>query len=318
MQPHLIDHQSLEKIKTILIYLGLLAAAFFSMQFVGSFTAPQKELKLYEDKINLALRRTGHHLLKSVGDSNTEIPPVERVGDKTWRLQLNHNFHYTSLPAMLHQSMKQYGIDVPYEVAVKRCDNKKIQLGYHLNDYLKAGVVPCQDRSETMNCQFIEVSFTTNAATTRSPWFYMWALLTPFAYFLWTRFQKRQTNKRTIPSAIPVEMVAVDREPLLQFGAFKLDFTGQKLLFGEIIYSLTYREAKLLHLFVTHANQILERSVIIEKVWADEGVLVGRSVDMFVSRLRKMLKEDPTVQIVAVHGIGYRLEILGQNDSIND
>ncbi len=315
--PHLTDHQSLEKIKTTLIYLGLLAAAVFSMQFVGSLTAPQKELKLYEDKINLALRRTGHHLLKSAGDSITEIPPVERIGDNTWRLQLNHSFDYASLPTMLHQSMGQYGIDVPYEVAVKRCDNKKIQLGYHLNDYLKAGVVPCQDRSETMNCQFIEVSFTTNAAATRSPWFYMWALLTPFAYFLWIRFIKPPSHKKPVLTAIPVELVAAEREPLLQFGTFKLDFTGQKLIYGDKVHSLTFREAKLLHLFVTHANQILERSVIIEKVWADEGVLVGRSVDMFVSRLRKMLKDDPTIQIVAVHGIGYRLEIAGQNEDIN-
>lgn len=120
-----------------------------------------------------------------------------------------------------------------------------------------------------------------------------------------------------MPPTIPVEMVAADREPLLQFGAFLLDFTGQKLIHLDAVHNLTYREAKLLHLFVTHANQVLERSTIIEKVWADEGVLVGRSVDMFVSRLRKMLKEDATVQIVAVHGIGYRLEVGGQNDSIN-
>ena len=82
----------MEKVKTTLIYLGLLAAAIFSMQFVGSLTAPQKELKLYEDKINLALRRTGHHLLKSAGDSITEIPPVEKVSDHSWRLQVNHHF----------------------------------------------------------------------------------------------------------------------------------------------------------------------------------------------------------------------------------
>lgn len=305
----------MEKVKTTLIYLGLLAAAVFSMQFVGSLTAPQKELKLYEDKINLALRRTGHHLLKSAGDSITEIPPVEKVGDHTWRLQLNHNFVYASLPALLHQSMKQYGIAVPYEVAVKRCDNKKIQLGYHLNDYLKAGEVPCQDRSEVLNCQFIEVSFITKESRIRSPWYYLWALLTPFAYFLWTRFQPRPKQHRVTNEQ--VEMVTIEREPVLQFGAYRLDYSGQKLMYKDNIHNLTYREAKLLHLFVTNANQILDRSTILEKVWADEGVLVGRSVDMFVSRLRKMLKEDPTIQIVAVHGIGYRLEVGRQDEDIN-
>ncbi|HMS97815.1 MAG TPA: winged helix-turn-helix domain-containing protein [Saprospiraceae bacterium] len=306
----------MEIIKTLLIYVGLLAAALFSMQYVGSLQNTVAEPK--KDKINLALRRTGHLLLKAKGDTTTAIPPVEEIKNGVWRLKLNQHFAYKDLPEILHASFTMHGIQRNYDVAVIRCDDNKIQAGYNLNDYLVNKEVPCQERETNNNCQYIEVSFQKGQASLSSPYQYLWALLTPFAYFLWTRFQKRQTNKRTIPNAIPVEMVAADREPLLQFGAFKLDFTGQKLLYGDTVHSLTYREAKLLHLFVTHANQILERSIIIEKVWADEGVLVGRSVDMFVSRLRKMLKEDATVQIVAVHGIGYRLEILGQNDSIND
>jgi DNA-binding response OmpR family regulator len=54
---------------------------------------------------------------------------------------------------------------------------------------------------------------------------------------------------------------------------------------------------------------VLERNFIIENVWADEGVLVGRSVDMFVSRLRKLLRDDPSIKLVAVHGVGYRMEV---------
>ena len=73
-------------------------------------------------------------------------------------------------------------------------------------------------------------------------------------------------------------------------------------------FQLTYREAKLLHLFVKNQNQLLERSFILENVWADEGIQVGRSIDMFVSRLRKFLRADPTLRLVAVHGVGYRLE----------
>ncbi|MBK8111412.1 MAG: winged helix-turn-helix domain-containing protein [Saprospiraceae bacterium] len=304
----------MEIIKTLLIYLGLLAAALFSMQYVGSLKNPGTELKA--EKINLALRRTGHLLLKADGDTTTVIPPVEEVKKGVWRLQLDHHFAYKDLPEILHSSFMQHGIERNYDVAVIRCNDHKIQAGYNLNDYLVNKEVPCQERETNNNCQYIEVSFQKGQASLSSPYQYLWALLTPFAYFLWTRFQKRQTNKRTMPPTIPVEMVAADREPLLQFGAFLLDFTGQKLIHLDAVHNLPYREAKLLHL-LTHANQVLERSTIIEKVWADEGVLVGRSVDMFVSRLRKMLKEDATVQIVAVHGIGYRLEVGGQNDSIN-
>jgi len=72
---------------------------------------------------------------------------------------------------------------------------------------------------------------------------------------------------------------------------------------------LTYREAKLLNLFVLHQNQVLERSFILENVWADEGILVGRSIDMFVSRLRKLLRNDERIQLLAVHGVGYKMEV---------
>ena len=65
---------------------------------------------------------------------------------------------------------------------------------------------------------------------------------------------------------------------------------------------------KLLAFFARHPDQVLQRDEILQQVWADEGVLVGRSLDMFVSRLRKKLAGDPTVSIVAVHGVGYRLE----------
>ncbi|MBK8042565.1 MAG: response regulator transcription factor [Haliscomenobacter sp.] len=92
------------------------------------------------------------------------------------------------------------------------------------------------------------------------------------------------------------------------FGQSRLDVAGQVLECGGLRQDLTFREAKLLRLFVTHSGQLLEREFILTQVWADEGVLVGRSVDVFVSRLRKKLSADPSVSIVAVHGVGYRLE----------
>ena len=76
-------------------------------------------------------------------------------------------------------------------------------------------------------------------------------------------------------------------------------------------HKLTYREAKLLQLLANHPNQVLERDQILKLVWEDEGITVGRSVDVFISRLRKLLAEDPTLRITAVHGVGYRFEVKG-------
>lgn len=71
---------------------------------------------------------------------------------------------------------------------------------------------------------------------------------------------------------------------------------------------MTFRETKLLRLFASSPDQLLEREFILNQVWADEGVLVGRSIDVFVSRLRKKIAADPSIGIVAIHGVGYRLE----------
>ncbi|MBK8554245.1 MAG: winged helix-turn-helix domain-containing protein [Lewinellaceae bacterium] len=60
--------------------------------------------------------------------------------------------------------------------------------------------------------------------------------------------------------------------------------------------------------FVGKPNQILPREQILQDVWEDEGIMVGRSLDVFVSRLRKLLQDDDSIKIMSVHGIGYRLE----------
>jgi len=110
-------------------------------------------------------------------------------------------------------------------------------------------------------------------------------------------------QKTTLPAS------GTNEEPeWLEFANSRLDVAGQVLICGGVRQSLTFRETKLLRLFVTSPDRLLERDLILKQVWEDEGVLVGRSVDVFVSRLRKKLSADPSVGIVAVHGVGYRLE----------
>ena len=91
----------------------------------------------------------------------------------------------------------------------------------------------------------------------------------------------------------------------------KLLFNANKrcLYFGKTIIALTTKENKLLLIFAEAPNTIIERARLQKELWEDEGVIVGRSLDVFISKLRKKLESDPSVQIINVHGKGYKLEV---------
>ncbi len=92
-------------------------------------------------------------------------------------------------------------------------------------------------------------------------------------------------------------------------GSYRFNSKNQKLSIGDQEFDLTFRESKLLNHFAVHANEVLNRDDIMAAVWEDEGIVVGRSLDVFISRLRKILKADSSISIKTVHGVGYRLEI---------
>lgn len=73
--------------------------------------------------------------------------------------------------------------------------------------------------------------------------------------------------------------------------------------------SLTDKECKVLELLHKNFGELIPRETLMQKVWIDEGVITGRSLDMFVSKLRKKLSSDPELRITNVHGKGYKLEI---------
>lgn len=73
--------------------------------------------------------------------------------------------------------------------------------------------------------------------------------------------------------------------------------------------NLTMKEAELIRYFSENQNKVLSRNDILEKVWGTNDYFLGRSLDVFISRLRKYFKEDPGVKIVNLHGIGFRFTV---------
>jgi len=100
-----------------------------------------------------------------------------------------------------------------------------------------------------------------------------------------------------------------DGQPLYQLAGFTFNFNSQQIVNENHVLELTNKEAKLLRMFCIHQNKVIERDIIQKAIWEDEGYFVGRSLDVFISRLRKIFKDEPTVNIQTIHGIGYKLEV---------
>jgi DNA-binding response OmpR family regulator len=95
----------------------------------------------------------------------------------------------------------------------------------------------------------------------------------------------------------------------ISIGQYTFDFPNYELKIGDDRKKLTRKEAELLKLFSEHTGQVLERELIANMIWGDDSYFVGRSMDVFITKLRKYLASDPAISIVNVHGVGFRLEI---------
>jgi len=95
----------------------------------------------------------------------------------------------------------------------------------------------------------------------------------------------------------------------VQFGQFSFLAENQRLSLGGVHQDLTYREAILLAYLLEHQNKVLRREDILNAVWGNDHFFSSRSMDVFISRLRKLLKSDPSVRIDSVHNVGYRLVV---------
>ncbi len=98
-------------------------------------------------------------------------------------------------------------------------------------------------------------------------------------------------------------------EGIYKLGAFTFDYINMTLKSEDKEIHLTRKESSLLKLLFENKNQLLTRENALNKVWGGNDYFVGRSMDVFIAKLRKHLKDDPSISIINVHGSGFKLEI---------
>jgi two-component system OmpR family response regulator len=107
--------------------------------------------------------------------------------------------------------------------------------------------------------------------------------------------------KRTKTSAAP------KKQEQYTIGKYIFEPLKQMLAFEDKSVKLTTKESELLELLCQHGNEILERNFALKSIWIDDNYFNARSMDVYITRLRKYLKNDPSVRIINVHGRGYKL-----------
>ncbi len=96
---------------------------------------------------------------------------------------------------------------------------------------------------------------------------------------------------------------------LYQLGSIRFDPDNFELVGPSGAKTLTRKEVSILKLLCERKNQVIERELLTTLIWGDDSYFVGRSLDVFITRLRKYLTDEPKVSITNVHGVGFKLEL---------
>ncbi|MCT4637175.1 MAG: response regulator transcription factor [Bacteroidales bacterium] len=104
---------------------------------------------------------------------------------------------------------------------------------------------------------------------------------------------------------VVVETIPVQKE--YNIGTYLFDYNRQILILSGTERKLTSREAEILLMLCENRNNVLERNTVLRKLWGDDSFFNARSMDVFITKLRKYLAKDPRIEIINVRGVGYKL-----------
>lgn len=275
---------------------------------IGDGKADTEEVNVdFEDeKRMVAMRDIAHRLLWYAGDSTSRVLPVEDAvaGKYLLRFESPFSFNPDSLVGIIDKGLHVGGFPSDYIVSVIDCASNSVVFGYAILGNGRDNIVPCEGREQPRQCYTISITFAgiSDATGTR---YYLLLIAGLLAVPLWIFRKRVYTRGRKI--------LANDEPPTnrnaVALGSYHFYPDQQLLVYNGDHIALTAKESKLLAIFADRINVVIERNRLQKMVWEDEGVIVGRSLDMFISRLRKKLTKDGAIQLVNIHGHGYKLVV---------
>ena len=277
-----------------LYFFGLLSVCIVTL--LCAFSIADDE-SFDQAKQEIRLRKIGHELLLQSGDSTSRVLPIKKLADNEYQITFENEFTFKpdSLVSIIKRSLAKSN-QGDYIVNVISCEKKEIIYGYAILSNKKDDIIACSGRNQPKNCYFIDIKFQSNGLSTSQKGYLFGSL--PWLAFVSLLITRSAINKK---QPLPLTMIKLGNTIYME-----LDKT---ITIEEKKTTLTLKENKLLSIFAKSPNMVIERSRLQKEIWEDEGVIVGRSLDVFVSRLRKKLEDDTSLQLINVHNKGYKLEI---------
>jgi hypothetical protein len=255
------------------------------------------------------LRRIGHELLLQSGDSTSRVLPVKKVAENEYQIRFENEL--TFQPGFLVNTTRRLLAKDPlasdYVVNVLNCSNSSVAYGYAISKNRKDDIVACMGRKQPRACYMINVKFKTLGVNTAKSRYLLGGL--SFLAFVGFLFLRPVKPRRILPEDGQNTSIDSQHTNMITLGSVLFDAKDRKLIADGKTIDLTGTETRVLQIFALSPNETIERSRLQKEIWEDEGVIVGRSLDMFVSKLRKKLELDPNIKIVVIRGKGYKLEI---------
>ncbi len=265
-----------------------------------------------EKRTGVAMRMIGHEVLMCVDDYESRIMPIEKVDDH-YKISFEFDFGFDpeDIISIVESVMTETKISSNYLVEVERCENNAVVHSFEVGNAVYASLKACGGRILPKDCYNLLITLLDGTKPVEKSPDVMY-LTSPNA----AKSKSFESALLMVPLVILIGFIGyfitkkkpVDLDPnLIWVGASLFDKRNMTLSFGNKSIDLSNKEAELLTLLHKSANTPVERATILQRVWGDDGDYIGRTLDVFISKLRKKLEADESLKIVNIRGIGYKL-----------
>ncbi|MBD1365685.1 winged helix-turn-helix transcriptional regulator [Mucilaginibacter sp. ZT4R22] len=281
--------------------LGLILLSLISVICVAFSTTGTDDFDIARREV--LLRSIGHELLLQSGDSTSRVLPVKKIAENEYQIRFENKLSFSpnSLVNTTQRLLANDPFASDYVVNILTCGTDSVAYGYAISKNKKNDIVPCKGRKQPKACYMINIKFKPTGIITAKNGYLLGSLsfLAIVGFIIWRPAKPRKA------------LTEDQYTDVLTLGAVSFDAKNRTLIINGKTIDLTATETRVLLIFALSPNETIERSRLQKEIWEDEGVIVGRSLDMFISKLRKKLEFDPNINIVVIRGKGYKLEVNG-------